>query len=244
MKQLDKDWFFSGLLDYEYKRYIFLAYEQYAQKELKNKKLYPLTSDLQTHFQTLKSYTEAKEVLSHSLPKEISLDELKKFKIKYKPVYTDPKFLQEVEKIVSFAMPRVKDLLEQGHGIYEQVEKKIEVEPLGVSSINVMEGFFFLSQYQQTVSRLYAYNITIFETAGENLRGIKVKLIQEIQKTPLQTFESLKSELIKKHSSYSNPATFLVTVSVSCPYEETLMPIAKRSLVRYVSSLDKINSKK
>jgi hypothetical protein len=237
MRRLDADWFFSGLLDYEYKRYIFLAYEQFARAELQNVKLYPLLTDLQMHFQSLKSYDQAKEVLSSSLPKEISLDELKNFKVKYKPVYTEPKFLQEVQQIAAFAIPRVSQLMDEGKERYQQIESKIEVVPLGISSLNIMEGFFLLSQLEQTKTQLFAYNVTIFETAEENLRGIRVKLVQEVEKSAVQTFESLKTELIKKHATYPNPATFLVSVSVPCPFEETLMPIAKRTLVRYVSTL-------
>ncbi len=237
MRKLEKDWFFSGLLDFEYKKYIFLAYEQFARQELGNRKLYPLMTDLQAHYQELISYRGARQVLKDSFPKEISKEDLKSFKITYKSIVTDADFLQEVEAITEFALPRVDKMLATGRELYESIESKISVEPLGISPLNPMEGFFFISEYQRNVARLFSYQITIFETAQENLRGIKTSFVEDMPKSPAQSFESLKIEALRKHASYPNPATFLLSVSVPCPFEETLMPIAKRTLVRYVSNI-------
>jgi hypothetical protein len=51
----------------------------------------------------------------------------------------------------------------------------------------------------------------------------------------LNTYESLKSELIRNRSELPNPAVYSIETGLKFPVEETLLPIAKRCLVKYIS---------
>ena len=53
MKKLEKDWLTSGLIDFEYKKYILLAYLQEVKGNFDSNKLYPHLSDLIFHYQNL-----------------------------------------------------------------------------------------------------------------------------------------------------------------------------------------------
>ncbi|MFN3316181.1 MAG: hypothetical protein ACK40K_05165, partial [Raineya sp.] len=55
------------------------------------------------------------------------------------------------------------------------------------------------------------------------------------QKSIFETFENLKISLLRKYSELPNPATYLVNAKLPYPLEETLLPIAKRVLVRHIS---------
>jgi hypothetical protein len=57
-----------------------------------------------------------------------------------------------------------------------------------------------------------------------------------IYRSMVNTYENLKSELIKNRSDIPNPAVYSIETELSFPVEETLLPIAKRSLVKYISS--------
>ena len=46
---------------------------------------------------------------------------------------------------------------------------------------------------------------------------------------------NIKAQLIKNRSDLPNPAVYAVETDLSIPMEETLLPIAKRSLVRYIT---------
>jgi len=52
----------------------------------------------------------------------------------------------------------------------------------------------------------------------------------------VNTYENLKSELIKNRSDLPNPAVYSIETELSFPVEETLLPIAKRSLVKFISA--------
>jgi hypothetical protein len=45
----------------------------------------------------------------------------------------------------------------------------------------------------------------------------------------------MKTELIKARLDMPNPAVYCIETELSFPVEETLLPIAKRSLVKYIT---------
>jgi len=49
------------------------------------------------------------------------------------------------------------------------------------------------------------------------------------------TYESIKADLIRHRNELPNPAVYAVEIDLTFPYNETLLPIAKRSLVKYIS---------
>ena len=81
------------------------------------------------------------------------------------------------------------------------------------------------------------YRVTLFESPEEKYRGISTTFLESIQKGIGQTYENMKVEIIKRHKDLPNPAVFLINSMIPCPFQETLMPVAKRILVRHVSYL-------
>jgi hypothetical protein len=43
-------------------------------------------------------------------------------------------------------------------------------------------------------------------------------------------------ELVKKYPQLPNPATYLVDIKQDIPFHETAMPVAKRLLVKHIST--------
>ena len=59
---LSKNWITEGIIDFEYKKYILLAYLQHIKSEFDERKLYPMLSDLFFHYQNLLQFKENKYV--------------------------------------------------------------------------------------------------------------------------------------------------------------------------------------
>jgi hypothetical protein len=55
---------------------------------------------------------------------------------------------------------------------------------------------------------------------------------QSITNTP----ENIKLHLINRNKFMPNPAVYYVHSDITFPLEQTLLPVAKRSLVKYISS--------
>jgi hypothetical protein len=51
----------------------------------------------------------------------------------------------------------------------------------------------------------------------------------------VNTCENIKAELIRNRSLLPNPAVYNIETSLQVPLQETLLPVAKRRLIRYIS---------
>ena len=52
----------------------------------------------------------------------------------------------------------------------------------------------------------------------------------------LETPEDLKLTLMEHHKEMPNPATFLMDTDLDFPFDETILPVAKRKLMRHLIS--------
>jgi len=235
MKHLAHNWLTEGLIDYEYKKYLLLAYFKGIKDEFEASKLYPYLSDLIFHYQNLLTVKEHKKLLYESFPQKISQVDFKKLKLQYENLIEDDALMQELEEIISFALPNFKRLLQEGKNLYEYVEQHLEIMPVGISPLYQEEGYMFLHEEILRHIQVYEYQISVFDSADNQYRGIHIHYLETIQKSIFETFENLKINLLRKYEKMPNPATFLVNAKLPYPLEETLLPIAKRVLVRHIT---------
>ncbi len=237
MKKLDPNWLTDGLIDFEYKKYVLLAYLKNVNEEFNDRKLYPFLADLVFHYQNLAQIRENKKLLYDNFPQQISHADFQKLQIAYKRIVEDDEAMREIENIVQYALPRINHVLANGKEIYDEIEQHLEIMPVGLLPIYSGEGYLLLNEYLMNQIIIYQYQITIFEKIGEKYRGINIEYIDTIRKGLGETYESIKLGLVRKYRKLPNPAAFVVAAKVPCPLEESLLPIAKRVLVKYISQL-------
>ena len=102
--------------------------------------------------------------------------------------------------------------------------------------LNPEIGYMFLTQSGAKQTKVYEYAITIFENANEKFRGIKTQYVGSYKRSISNTFENIKVELIRTKKELVNPGTYVIESNHKFPLNETLLPVAKRSLVRYIFS--------
>ena len=234
MKQLNVNWLTEGLVDFEYKKYLLLAYLQDVSRGFDEKKLYPVLSDLVFHYNNLITIKKNKTYVSNLFPKQISKLDFENFRIEFEKLIADEEYMEEVEAIIDFATPRIHHHLKEGKEIYQEVEDALKIFPVGIVSLNPECGYMMLAKAQSKETCVYEYNITIFESAAEKFRGIRTQFIGNYARTFSSTFEEIKFRLIKEFKNLPNPATYVVESKSEYPLNETLLPIAKRSLVRFI----------
>jgi len=240
MNQLNSNWLTEGIIDFEYKKYILLAYLQSVNKSFDEKKLYPFLSDLLLHYNNLVTIKTNKTFASSLFPKHISKVDLENFTLEYEKMLMDEDYMEEVEAILDFAIPKMYDQVEEGKEIYQDVEEKLSIFPVGIVSLNPESGFMMLAKSSSKELRVYGYHITIFENAHEKFRGIKTDFIGVYQRSFSNTFEEIKFQLIRQYKNTGNHAAYAVEAQSDFPLHETLLPVAKRSLVRYIYSADEV----
>ena len=237
--ELKETWLTDGLIDFEFKKYILLAYLKDVTGLFDNKELFPSLSDLIFHYRNLKKVKENKELITNDFPKEITAADLKKLEIIYRKLVKEDEFMEEIEQIVEFAIPRFKGTLEKGKEVYEYLESNIEINSIGLSPLYQDEGYVFIKANPIRKSyKIYRYVLRVFENAREKFRGLSTEYLETARVSIAHSFESKKMELTKRFKELPNPATYLIESSILLPYKETMMPISKRLLVRYISSSD------
>jgi hypothetical protein len=235
MASLSNQWLTEGWIDFEYKKYQLQAFLQEASNNFDAKKLYPKLSELITHYEQLQVFSTQKKLLTESFPKEISRLDFEQFLVTYESVLADDSLMQELNDIVSFGLKEMKSKLNTGKELYEEVEQQVEIFPIGIQPLRTDEGYFFLNDYLQKLISVYHYEITIFESYKEQYRGIKTTHLANYKISVTKNYESIRYELVKTNRSLPNPATYAVEFKASYPFTETMLPVAKRSLIRAIS---------
>ncbi|MCW3126735.1 MAG: hypothetical protein JWO03_2393 [Bacteroidetes bacterium] len=236
MAELKQDWLTDGLIDFEYKKYLLLGYLQQVDKEFDAKKLYPCFSDLIDHYRNLEVLSEQKKILVNGFPKEITKIDLENLKFEYNSFIKDKDLALDIDEIISFAMPEIRSKMSLGKELFEEVEDKVNIFPVGILPLQTDEGYLLLSDYLKRIVNVYQYNITIFENAMTKFRGIHTRLIDQYDITVSNTYENIKYQLIKEVRDMPAPATYALEFKKSFPLTETMLPIAKRIFVKYVTA--------
>lgn len=235
MKKLELNWFTTGLQDFEYKKYILLAYLQHIHKNFEENKLYPGLAELFQHYKSLQLFIQSKEQVYKEFPKKLSKLDFENFKIKYEETINDSKLMDTITRIVEFSIPQLKKEITEGKYRYDAIEASIKFSPIGIVPIYKNEGYLLLKGGKSQDTQVYQYQISLFENAGEKYKGIHTTWITSYANSWVYTYENIKKELIKVREELPNPATYLAECNRYFPQAETLLPIAKRLLVQTVS---------
>lgn len=235
MTSLSKNWITEGLIDFEYKKYVLLAYIQEIKQLFQAHKLYPSLSDLLFHYNNLLLIKDNKKLLKESFPQVLSAIELEKLELVYKKIVQDDSMMTELENIVAFALPALKEQIDNGKNIYQAVEEHLSIYPIGLIPLRLDEGYLFLTQNKLQEVQIFFYKLTIFEQLGERYRGIHLRHFASEARSSFMSLEQIKLNLIKKNKKLPNPATYHIDAKANYPLEETLLPVAKRFLVKYLT---------
>ncbi len=236
MSCLTENWLIEGLSDYEYKKYLFLAFMQKQGKELQDKRLYPALSELIAQHQYMSSLKVMKEKLQAEFPKKLTGIDYEKLALVFEENEHDSLELETIQALIDFALPKVEHEIRVGKDIYLDTENKLTIEPIGIMPIRKFDGFLFIKPVGDRVVQLYQYQLSAIQLAGESFKGIYLHYLDTFVKRVSETFESLKLQLIKKHQMKFIPATYLVEYTAMYPYQETILPIAKRKMMGYLAT--------
>ncbi|RAJ05098.1 hypothetical protein LX64_02252 [Chitinophaga skermanii] len=236
MKHLSETWFADGYIDFELKKYTLLAYLQEINRQFNQSKLYPPLGDIIFHYNNLVAFKENKHLLEQHFPKQLTGFNLEQLQLIYEQIAADDELMEELAAIIEYGLNEMKQTITDGTKIYEFVEGKLEVAPVGIVPLQMNEGYLLLRDSGQKQTLVYQYRITIFERHDEKYRGIHTDFMDAYKLSVGNTYESIKSELIKKHrDALPNPAVYKIETDLALPITETLLPIAKRSLVKYIT---------
>jgi len=236
MKTLSETWFADGYIDFELKKYTLLAYLQEIHRQFNANKLYPQLADIIFHYNNLVAFRENKKYLQEQFPKKLTGIQIERLQVLYEQMIGDDELMRELEEIINYATEEIKHTITNGTEIYEFVEEKLIIHPVGLIPLDNQEGYFFLSAGSRSDTRVYQYRLSFFEKHDEKYRSIRTEYIDSWTRGIVNTYENIKAELIRSKTNLPNPAVYSIETELKFPLDETVLPIAKRSLVRYISN--------
>ena len=141
--------------------------------------------------------------------------------------------MTEIDSILDYSLPLFQQTLTQGQSQYADIEAQLTFAPVGIVPLHLKEGYLFLYRTRRSETDIYHYQVRLFEQPDQ--RGVQTTYLETVRKNVSTTFEHLKLTLIRKRRELPNPATYLVESPADYPVQETLLPIAKKLIVKYVS---------
>ncbi|MEM7374205.1 MAG: hypothetical protein AAF587_36765 [Bacteroidota bacterium] len=234
MKKLSSDWFVEGMLDFEYKKYLLLAYLKHVAREFAEVRLYPTFSDLIHHYKNLTTFQKNKQQLFDQFPGKISEEDFKQLRLAFEPDIIDGPNMKEIEAIVEYAIPQIHLQLKEGKGIYEYIEEQLKIEPVGITPLYKREGYLLFRISDKKQVKVYEYQIVFFENTDGNYHGISFQHVDTLTHSLANTYEAMKLHLIRHYTKLPNPATWLLYAVKPFPEEASLLPIAKRKMLSVI----------
>ena len=236
MKELSKNWFIEGTIDFEHKKYILLDYLQEINRHFDKSRLYPNLTDLIFHFNNLLYFKKNKSMLQQAFPQRLTKADIEAVKLTYQKIVDDDSSMREIESIITYALQKMDPAIQTGKEIYDFVESRLNIDPVGIVPLMPYHGYFSLRNGKEKTHGIYEYQITIFENKDDKYRGINIQFLENYEESITRTPEAVKLDLIRRNQYIPNPAVYYVQSDITFPLEQTLLPVAKRSLVKYISS--------
>jgi hypothetical protein len=236
MKELSKNWFIEGSIDFEQEKYVLLDYLQEINRHFDKSRLYPNLTDLIFHFNNLIYFKKNKAMLQQAFPQRLTQADIEAVKLTYQKIVDDDSSMKEIESIINYAVQKMDPAIQTGKEIYDFVEKCLYIDPVGIVPLMPYHGYFSLRNGQEKTHGIYEYQITIFENKDDKYRGINIQFLEAYEESITRTPEAIKLDLIRRNVYLPNPAVYYVQSEITFPLEQTLLPVAKRSLVKYISN--------
>jgi len=234
MGELSKNWLTEKHIDFEYKKYLLLAYLQDVGKNFNATKLYPWLAELIGHYKSAIEVKKNKQNLKKHFPHRFSgIND--KGQLTFENMVSDDELMQELENIIEFAIPQFQHHMDEGKSIYDIVEEHLYLQPVGIIPLNPEFGYMFLKGGKTASTNVYEYQVTFFENATEKFKAIHTHFVKAFAKSLSTTFQSIKNDLLRDNKHLPNPAAYSIETEMTLPLEETFLPIAKRMLVRHLS---------
>jgi hypothetical protein len=141
-----------------------------------------------------------------------------------------------VEDLIRWALPRIRETIEEGRSVYEHVEDNMELETVGIVPSYLQEGYLMVPERKTDVLHVLRYQLSMIQEEGEKHRALRTVHLKTVAQDGVDAHPSnIKLDLLEERRDLPNPATYFSNTGLDVPYEPTLLPVVKRRLVLHLS---------
>ncbi len=236
MSKLSSNWLTENHIDFEYKKYVLLAYLQEVSRDFEMQKLYPSLKELFVHYRQVLAIRKNRDELRNGFPQEAKDIDMEKMTLVYDSLFSDSELMKEIDEIINYSIPCFEKYLAEGRRIYDLIDQQISINPVGIVPLHAVEGYMFIRDGRNADTKVFEYDISLFEQPDGKYRGIHTEFIKTCESGISFTYQYIKMELIKEKKELPNPAAYAIESELVLPLEQTLLPIAKMRLLQYLQA--------
>lgn len=235
MSTLSLDLFVRPDQDAEHARYRILGALQRVRQAFSRTIIYPYLAELIKLHGTLQTVIQRSEDLRNALPGTIKQVDLESKQVIYERPDLSQDQMAQVEERIRWALPHIQAAIEEGRTIFEFVEDHLYLEEVGVVPSYVQEGYLIVPDVEAKALHILQYQLTLFTNAEERFRSLKTTHVKTVPQPLIhRSPQSVKLELVEERRELPNPATYAFGTDLEFPYAATVLPVAKRKLMRYL----------
>ena len=229
--------FTSGNRDLEWRQYQIQQGLKEAYEEFSHNRLYPTLHDLIDLHNAVADLLQKLDDLEGHLPKSLKGVDIVEGKLVYDSHPHGGPDIDDLATLIAWSMPLLRHAIEEGMEIFNFVDEHVSVDQVGILAVYLEEGYWFVPDKKLSLMHLLRYEVSLFSSATEKYRALKTRVLESIEERILhRSPESYKRGLMERYSDLPNPATFLSETDIDFPFQETMLPVAKRKLMARVFS--------
>ena len=238
MQSLTLDLFVRADQDFESAQYRVMGGLREMRDAFTANQIYPHLRSLIELHATLNSVLENLDQLRSSSPKWLSGIDLEERTLLYEHEPMNSRELAFVEELITWAVPLIREAIDEGRTIFEFVDENLRLEEVGIVPSYVQEGYFIVPDRLGSRLHILQYSLSIFTKAEERFRTLRTTTVKTVaQRAVDRSPNAIKLDLVREKPDLPNPATFVVETALDFPYEDTVLPVAKRKLLRHLSRI-------
>lgn len=237
MAALDLNMFTTGAHDPEAAQYRILGAMQAAASDLRHNRLYPSLGQLVEITSILETISNNREQYRTVLPKRLSGVDFDKKTLQFDAIPADEASITSVFQLVDWALPQLRTLTEEGVAMFDFVLQNLHIDVVGIMPMYRDEGYVFVPDPREHVYHVIRYEMSLYTAENDNYRAMKtIEVATRGQGDVMSAPEIVKLDLVREHQDLPNPATYLVDTDLDFPFENTILPVAKRKLMKVLIS--------
>lgn len=237
MEALNLSTFIKAADDIELSKYTVLAILRKYSNALHKNRLYPALAELISIKNELELLVEQMSLFDTEFVLNLNFADFQDAPFSEPLNYTEDD-LQRVFEFITWALPQIQMAIDEGKAIFDFVDENIMLNEVGIMPIYKNEGYFMIPDLKHKLMKIYRFEMSLFSTPENPLRTLKSKLVDLISLNAPETNSpyELKRIITKKFNDLPNPATFCFETNLDFPFVDTILPVAKRKLVRMLAS--------
>lgn len=136
---------------------------------------------------------------------------------------------------INWIISQINPILDEGIAVYDFVDQNMELKLINGAPLYKEEGYLIIPDNKTSVFNIYRFNCVLFKTENYPERSIKTEFIQSVTRNEADENRIQYRTLLNNIGNNTLPV-YICETELNFPYDETIFQIAKKKLLRKLSS--------